>query len=63
MVFADDKLQEIHSPGFPNFKNKGDIKMGRVFDNIMQVLGWAGASNKGKAWTQWAFDLAESILG
>ena len=37
--------------------------MGRIFDNIIQVLGWAGASNKGTAWTQWAFDLAESILG
>lgn len=37
--------------------------MGRVFDNIMQVLDWAGASNKGQSWTRWAFDLANGIIG
>lgn len=37
--------------------------MENIFDGIMDILGWAGASSKGKGWTRWAFDLAESIIG
>ena len=33
-----------------------------IFDGILGSLNVAGASNNGKGWTAWAFDLASSIL-
>lgn len=31
--------------------------MGRIFDDIGLVLGWAGASEKGKYWVSWVGSL------
>lgn len=37
--------------------------MTNIFNGILGILDAAGASNKGKGWTSWAFDLASGILG
>ena len=67
MVEAGNK-DGIRKTPFPpflreNLSVKEKQKMRSIFDGILGILNVAGASNNGKGWTAWAFDLASSILG
>ena len=60
-----DGIRKNAVPPIPreNLSEKEKQKMRSIFDGILGILNVAGASNNGKGWTAWAFDLASSILG